>query len=92
MWGGGGGVLVEKTFSGQILCSCAFGANIRSYTKQRAQHGTPFLQPPPLLRRASMSPPPRRAIFRSPSRCGGGALWGWLTLLLLWVRRGKNLQ
>ena len=52
-------LLVEKTFAGQILCSCAFGANIRSYTKQRARHGTPFLQPPPpLLRRASMSPPP----------------------------------
>ena len=47
MWGGGGELLVEKTFSGQILCSCAFGANIRSYTKQRARHGTPFLQPPP---------------------------------------------
>ena len=47
MWGGEGGeLLVEKTFSGQILCSCAFGANIRSYTKQRARHGTPFLQPP----------------------------------------------
>ena len=45
MWGGK--LLVEKTFSGQILCSCAFGANIRSYTKQRARHGTPFLQPPP---------------------------------------------
>ena len=56
MWGGK--LLVEKTFSGQNLCSCAFGANIRSYTKQRARHGTPFLQPPPLLRRASMSPPP----------------------------------
>ena len=27
--------------------SCAFGANIRSYTTQRARHGTPFLQPPP---------------------------------------------
>ena len=66
---GGGGLLAEKTFSGQILCFCAFGANIRSYTKQRARHGTPFLHPPPLLRRASMSPPPpppRRAIFRSP--------------------------
>ena len=59
MWGGGGGeILVEKTFSGQNLCSCASGTNIRSYTKQRARHGTPFLQPPPLLRRASMSPPP----------------------------------
>ena len=56
MWGGK--LLVEKTFSGQILCSCAFGANIHSYTKQRARHGTPFLQPPPLLRRAFMSPPP----------------------------------
>ena len=38
---------MEKTFSGQNLCSCAFGANIRSYTKQRARHGAPFLQPPP---------------------------------------------
>ena len=56
MWGGK--LLVEKTFSGQNLCSCSFGANIRSYTKQRARHGTPFLQPPPLLRRAPMSPPP----------------------------------
>ena len=46
MWGGGE-LLVEKTFWGQNLCSCAFGANIRSYTKQRARHGTPFLQPPP---------------------------------------------
>ena len=65
---------MEKTFSGQILCSCAFGANIRSYTKQRARHGTPFLQSPPLLRRASMSPPPpppRRAIFRLPSETLG---------------------
>ena len=58
MWGGGGGLLVEKTFLGQILCSCAFGANNRSYTKQRARHGTPFFQPPPLLQRASMPPPP----------------------------------
>ena len=46
MWGGGE-FLVEKFFSGQNLCSCAFGANIRSSTKQRARHGTPFLQPPP---------------------------------------------
>ena len=76
MWGGK--LLVEKTFSGQILCSCAFGANIRSYTKQMARHGTPFLQPPPpsLLRRASMSPPPRRAIFRLPRRMGTGRE-GW---------------
>ena len=45
MWGGGD-YWWKKTFSGQNLCSCAFGANIRSYTKQRAQHRTPFLQPP----------------------------------------------
>ena len=56
MWGGG--LLVEKTFSGQILCSCAFGANIRSYTKQRARHGTPFLQPPP--------PPPSEGVHVTP--------------------------
>ena len=40
----GGGLLVDKTFSGQIHCSCAFGANIHSCTKQRARHGTQFLQ------------------------------------------------
>ena len=37
----------KKLFRAKILCSCAFGANIRSYTKQRGRHGTPFLQPPP---------------------------------------------
>ena len=46
MWRGGG-LLVEKAFSSQNLCSWAFGANIRSYTKQRARHGSPFLHPPP---------------------------------------------
>ena len=40
----GGGFGGKQLFSGQILCS---GANIRSYTTQRARHGTPFLQPPP---------------------------------------------
>ena len=70
--GGGGELLVEKTFSGQILCSCAFGANIRSYTKQRARHGTPFLQPPsPSADVHVTPPPPRRAIFRSPRGHGG---------------------
>ena len=59
---------MEKTFSGQILCSCAFGANIHSYTKQRARHGTPFLQPPPPPSAGvHVTPPPRRAIFRLPS-------------------------
>ena len=56
MWGGGG-LLVEKTFSGQILCSCAFGANIRSYTKQRVRHRTPFPHPPP---------PPSAGVHVSP--------------------------
>ena len=57
--GGGGGLLVEKTFSGQNLCSCAFGANIRSYIKQRARHGTPFLQaPPPSFGGRPCHPPP----------------------------------
>ena len=61
---------MEKTFSGQSLCSCAFGANIHSYRKQRARHGTPFLQPPspPPSAGVHVTPlPPRRAIFRSPS-------------------------
>ena len=68
MWGEK--LLVEKTFSGQNLCSCAFGANIRSYTKQRARHGTPFHQPPPSPSagvHVTPPPPPRRAIFRSPN-------------------------
>ena len=63
MWGGGGNYWWKKLFRAKILCSCAFGANIRSYTKQRARHGTPFLQPP-LLQRASMSPPPPQSNFQ----------------------------
>ena len=46
MWGGGN-YWWKKLFRAKILCFCAFGANIHSYTKQRARHGTPFLQPPP---------------------------------------------
>ena len=65
MWGGGVKLLVEKTFSGQILCSCAFGANIRSYTKQRARHGTPFLQPPPpSFGGRPCHPPPQQSNFQ----------------------------
>ena len=57
MWGGK--LLVEKIFQAKILCSCAFGANIRSYTKQRARHGTPFLQPPaPSFGGRPCHPPP----------------------------------
>ena len=63
---GGGGLLVEKNFSDQILCSCAFGANIRSYTKQRARHGTPFLQPPPppSFGGRPCHPPPQQSNFQ----------------------------
>ena len=69
---GGGGGLVEKNFLGlKVLCSSAFGGNIRSYTKQRARHGSPFLEHPhPLLQRASVPappPPPHRAMLESPN-------------------------
>ena len=57
MWGAE--IIGGKTFSGQNLCSCAFGANIRSYTKQRARHGTPFLAPPP-------PPPPSAGVHVTP--------------------------
>ena len=43
----GGNFFVKKKFPGQNLCSGAFGGNIRPYTKQRARHGSPFLEPPP---------------------------------------------
>ena len=56
----GGNFLVKKAFPGQNLCSGAFGGNIRPYTKQRARHGSPFLEPPPpLIRRAPMPSPPQ---------------------------------
>ena len=67
MWGGGD-YWWKKLFQAKILCSCAFGANIHSYTKQRARHGTPFLQPPPLLRQVSMSPRPSRLAVCLPSQ------------------------
>ena len=72
MWGGGGKLLVEKTFSGQNLCFCAFGANIRSYTNQRARHGTPFLQPPPPScggRPCHPPPPPPQSKFQVALGC-----------------------
>ena len=69
MWGGE--LLVEKTFLGQILCSCAFGANIRSYTKKKGPTRNPISPTPPptggTSPRFCMRLPPRRAIFRSPS-------------------------
>ena len=87
MWEGE--LLVEKTFAGQNLCSCAFGANIHSYTKQRARHGTPFLQPPPpSFGGRPCHPPPRRAIFRSPwvfenKWCASLAPGHWGNMLLM---------
>ena len=60
----------EKNFPGQILCSGAFGGNIRPYTKQRAWHGSPFLEPPPPSFAGRPChpppPPPRKAIFGPP--------------------------
>ena len=38
---------MKKFVPGQNLCSSAFGGNIRPYTKQRAQHRSPFLERPP---------------------------------------------
>ena len=73
---------MEKKFSGQNLCSCAFGANIRSYTKHRAQHGTPFLQPPPPSFGGRPCHPPRAEQFSgrpiSQNSGGGGAGGGGL--------------
>ena len=58
MWGGGE-LLVEKTFSGQILCSCAFGANIRSYTKTKGPTRNPISStPPPPSAGVHVTPPP----------------------------------
>ena len=59
---------VKKNFPGQNLCSGAFGGNIRPYSKQRARHRSPFLEPPPLsfAGRPCHSPPPRKAIFGPP--------------------------
>ena len=58
MWGGGGNYWWKKLFRAKILCSCAFRANIRSYTKQRARHGTPFPHPPPSCGGRPCQPPP----------------------------------
>ena len=59
MWGGGN-YWWKKTFLGQILCSCAFGANIRSYTKQTTKGPTrnPISPTPP--------PPPSAGVHVTP--------------------------
>ena len=66
MCGGGGGFFWWKKLSVQNLCSGTFGGNIYPDTKQRARHGSPFLEPPPtLLQWVSMPPPPPPAEQRS---------------------------
>ena len=65
---------VKKNFPGQNLCSGAFGGNIRPYTKQRARHGSPFLEPPPPPPSpgAHTIPPPPQSNFRAAQ----AAPWG----------------
>ena len=48
---------MKKIFPGQNLCSGAFGGNNRPYTKQRARHGSPFLEPPPSFAGRPCHPP-----------------------------------
>ena len=50
---------MKKIYRAKILCSGAFGGNIRPYTKQRAWHGSRFLEPPPSFAgRPCYAPPP----------------------------------
>ena len=74
MWGK---IVSWKTFSGPKFVFRAFGGNIRLYTKQRARHGSPFLEPsgpppPPSPGVHAISPP--QSNFRAalvPLRKGG---------------------
>ena len=59
---------MKKYFLGQNLCSGAFGGNIRPYTKQRARHGTPFLEPPPPPSPGAHAIPPPQSNFRAAQR------------------------
>ena len=65
----GENVFVKKKSPGQNLCSGAFGGNIRPYTKQRARHGSPFLEPPPPSfagRPCHPAPPPAKQFSGRP--------------------------
>ena len=83
--GGGGGFGRKKRLPN--LCSGAFGANIRSYTKQRARHRSPFLRTPPPPRPAAgirATAPAPRSPCGPLMMCdgvggvgGGGALRHW---------------
>ena len=59
MWGGGGELLVEKTFSGQNSCSCAFGAN-SVLTQNKGPDTEPLFSntPPPPSAGVHVTPPP----------------------------------
>ena len=58
---------MEKTFSGQIFVFLCLWRQHPFLHKTKGPTRNPISPtPPPLLWRASMSPPPRRAIFRLP--------------------------
>ena len=62
---------MKKNFPGQNLCSGAFGGNNRPYTKQRARHGSPFLEPPPpSFAGRPCHPPPPQSNFRAAMLVG----------------------
>ena len=55
-----------KKFLGQNLCPGAFVANMHCYTKQRARHRSPFLQPPPPALGAVFGSPRAQGVSRAP--------------------------
>ena len=67
---------VKKNFPCQNLCSGAFGGNIRPYRKQRARHGSPFLEPPPPSFTGRPCYPPLQSNFRAPFAWWAGMLRG----------------
>ena len=73
MWGGGGGnYWWKKLFQAKFCVPVPLAPTFFVLTQNKGPDTEPhFSNPPPLLRRASMSPPPRRAIFRLPS-CENG--------------------
>ena len=91
MWGGGGGIIGGKNFFGPNLVFLCLWRQHPFLHKTKGPTRNPIspTPPPSLLRRASMSPPPRRAIFRLP--------WKWavdldvcmhLSVVRGWYKRG----
>ena len=70
MWGGG--LLVEKTFSGQnfVFLHLRRQHPFSHKTKGPARNPISPTPPPPSTASMSSPPPPRRAIFRSPKHYG----------------------